>query len=189
MKSSAYPSFTALGSHILRQRFVSVEAHIALMTLPSRPLPHRSDAGVGCRNHGANADFFAVTLGHRLNSSSVILPSQYPAPRRTLMAFKIGFTQCIAPLMNTRITIDNAGRVAPPKSLRDKLGLGPGDSLEVESAGDQITLRPVRVTTPLTKENGVWVFRTGQPLAAADTDAALRQVREDRDRHNLNSKA
>jgi AbrB family looped-hinge helix DNA binding protein len=93
------------------------------------------------------------------------------------------------PIMNTRITIDNAGRVVLPKPLRDELDLGPGDSLDLESAGDQITLRPVRVTTPLTKENGVWVFRAGQPLTAADTDAALRQVREDRDRHNLNPKA
>ena len=83
MKSSAYPSFTALGSHILRQRFVSVEAHIALMTLPSRPLPHRSDAGVGCRNHGANADLFAVTLGLRLNSSE--------------FASSADFTRCLIP--------------------------------------------------------------------------------------------
>jgi hypothetical protein len=48
-------------------------------------------------------------------------------------------------------------------------------------------LRPVRATAPLAKENGVWVFRTGQPLAASDTDAVLRQVRDDRDRHNLGS--
>jgi AbrB family looped-hinge helix DNA binding protein len=90
--------------------------------------------------------------------------------------------------MNTRITIDNAGRVVLPKPLRDELDLGPGDSLELESAGDKITLRPVRAAAPLTKENGVWVFRTRQPLAVSHTDDVLRQVREERDRHNFDSK-
>jgi hypothetical protein len=37
------------------------------------------------------------------------------------------------------------------------------------SAGEQITLRPVRGTGPLTKEHGVWVFRTGQPMSASST--------------------
>jgi AbrB family looped-hinge helix DNA binding protein len=87
--------------------------------------------------------------------------------------------------MNTRLTIDSAGRVVLPKPLRDELALGPGDSLELESAGEQITLRPVRAVTPLSKEKGVWVFRTGQPLAASVTDSVLRDVREDRDRHDL----
>ena len=87
--------------------------------------------------------------------------------------------------MNTRLTIDSTGRVVLPKSLRDELDLGPGDSLELESAGEQITLRPVRAVTPLTKEHGVWVFRTGQPLAASVTDAVLRQTREERDSQNF----
>jgi AbrB family looped-hinge helix DNA binding protein len=90
------------------------------------------------------------------------------------------------PYMNKRIIIDKAGRVVLPKPLREELDLEPGDSLELESAGDEITLRPVRTAAPLTKENGVWVFRTGQPLAASVTDTVLRQVREDRDQHNLN---
>ena len=63
--------------------------------------------------------------------------------------------------------------------------LEPGDSLECESAGEQITLRPVRGTGPLTQECGVWVFRTGQPLAASVTDDILQQIREERDLTNL----
>jgi len=90
--------------------------------------------------------------------------------------------------MNTRLTIDSAGRVVLPKPLRDELDLGPGDSLDLESAGEKITLRPVRSSAPLTKEQGVWVFRTGQPLAADLTDDMLRQVREDRDQQNLDAK-
>ncbi len=87
--------------------------------------------------------------------------------------------------MSTRLTIDSAGRVVIPKPLRDELELEPGDALELESAGDRITLRPVRAVVPLTKEQGVWVFRTGQPLAAAVTDEVLREVREGRDRRHL----
>jgi AbrB family looped-hinge helix DNA binding protein len=87
--------------------------------------------------------------------------------------------------MQTRIVIDKAGRVVIPKLLRENLNLEPGDSLEMESTGDQITLRPVRGTAPLTKEHGVWVFRTGQPLSASSTDEVLQTIREGRDRSNF----
>jgi AbrB family looped-hinge helix DNA binding protein len=105
------------------------------------------------------------------------------------MAFAIGATQFKMPEMNTRLTIDGAGRVVLPKPVRDELDLGPGDFLELESAGDKITLRPLRAAAPLTKEQGVWVFRTGQPLAATVTEAVLQQVRNDRDKHNFDPKA
>jgi AbrB family looped-hinge helix DNA binding protein len=85
----------------------------------------------------------------------------------------------------SRLIIDKAGRVVIPKPLREELHLAPGDALEIESAGEQITLRPVRGTGPLTKEDGVWVFRTGQPLPASATDDLLRQIREERDLANL----
>jgi len=87
--------------------------------------------------------------------------------------------------MDARLTIDAAGRVVLPKPLRDELHLAPGDTLELESSGERISLRPVRSAAPLTKEQGVWVFRTGQPLAAAIVDDTLRQVREERDQQNL----
>lgn len=87
--------------------------------------------------------------------------------------------------VNTRLTIDKAGRVVIPKPLRDELHLEPGDALEMESAGEQITLRPARGTGPLTKERGVWVFYTGQPLPASATDEMLEQIREERDLANL----
>jgi AbrB family looped-hinge helix DNA binding protein len=87
--------------------------------------------------------------------------------------------------MNVRLIIDKAGRVVIPKLLREELNLEPGDFLEMESAGEQITLRPVRGTGPLTKEHGVWVFHAGQPLPASVTDDMLQQIREDRDLMNL----
>ena len=87
--------------------------------------------------------------------------------------------------MATHLIMDKAGRVVIPKSLREELHLEPGDALEVESAGEEITLRPVRGTGPLTKEHGVWVFRAGQPLPASATDDMLQQIREERDLANL----
>jgi AbrB family looped-hinge helix DNA binding protein len=87
--------------------------------------------------------------------------------------------------MNTRLTLDKAGRIVIPKPLREELHLEPGDALEMESAGEQITLRPVRGTGPLTKEHGVWIFHTGQPLPASATDETLRKIREERDLASL----
>ena len=87
--------------------------------------------------------------------------------------------------MNSRLTIDKAGRVVIPKPLRERLHLEPGDTLEMESAGEQITLRPVRGTGPLSKEHGVWVFRSGHPLPASATDDMLHRLREERDLANL----
>jgi AbrB family looped-hinge helix DNA binding protein len=86
--------------------------------------------------------------------------------------------------MNITVTLDKAGRVVIPKALRDDLRLQPGDALELESAGESVTLRPVRSTTRLRKEHGVWVFRTGKRLTAAVTDQVLRESREQRDRVN-----
>jgi len=84
--------------------------------------------------------------------------------------------------VNTTVTLDKAGRVVIPKPLRDELRLEPGDTLELESEGERVMLRPVRSATPLRKERGVWVFRTGQKLTAAITDKALNEIREGRGR-------
>jgi AbrB family looped-hinge helix DNA binding protein len=87
--------------------------------------------------------------------------------------------------MTTKLTLDKTGRVMLPKALRDELGLVAGDTLELESRGEQITLRPVRGAPSLRKERGVWVYRTGRRLTAATTDRALRRIRERRMRSSL----
>ncbi len=86
--------------------------------------------------------------------------------------------------MSITVTLDKAGRVVIPKTLRDELHLEPGDTLELESQGENVTLRPRRSTSPLRKERGVWVFRSGKALSAADTDKALRDLRQRRDRRS-----
>lgn len=87
--------------------------------------------------------------------------------------------------MSTRLIVDKAGRVVIPKALRDRLHLQAGDSLEMESAGERITLRPVHGTSPLRKEHGVWVFHAGETLDAPVTDEMLRKIREERDLASL----
>ena len=91
-------------------------------------------------------------------------------------------------IISTRLTIDRAGRVVIPKPLRDQLDLAPGDTLELETAGESITLRPTRGKVPLAREKGVWVFRTGHPLPASVADDVLDRIRTDRDRRNLGIK-
>lgn len=86
--------------------------------------------------------------------------------------------------MTAKRIMDKAGRVVIPKRLRDKLHLSPGDSLDLESHGDQITIRPSRGTGTLQKEDGIWVFRTGVRLSASTTDGLLNEFRSDRDFRN-----
>jgi len=88
------------------------------------------------------------------------------------------------PYMATTTTLDKAGRIVIPKSVRDELNLGPGDSVELETGADCVTLRPVRSLSRLRKEKGVWVFHSGERMKATEARALIREMREKRDRHN-----
>jgi len=79
--------------------------------------------------------------------------------------------------MKGKVTLDRAGRVVLPKPLRDELHISPGDTLDLSVTGDEVTLRPRRGATPLQKERGVWVFRTGQPLGSEETEQTLSDIR------------
>jgi AbrB family looped-hinge helix DNA binding protein len=60
-----------------------------------------------------------------------------------------------------------------PESIRDELRLAPGGAMELESDGEVIVLRPVPETPTLTKEQGVWVLYTGEPLPACADDLGV----------------
>ncbi len=87
--------------------------------------------------------------------------------------------------MRAQKIIDKSGRVLIPKLLRDELHLEPGDTLDLEGAGEEIILRPVRGTGQLSEEHGVWILHAGQSLTASATGEMLRQIREERDLVNL----
>ena len=57
-----------------------------------------------------------------------------------------------------QLTIDTAGRVVIPKSVRDDLQLQGGDTLELEREGDSLWLRPVRSKAAMRQKKGIWVY-------------------------------
>jgi AbrB family looped-hinge helix DNA binding protein len=65
--------------------------------------------------------------------------------------------------MKARITLDDAGRSALPKRLREALRVGPGDTLEIQSGGERLVISPVRLRPGLQREQGIWVYRSGNP--------------------------
>jgi AbrB family looped-hinge helix DNA binding protein len=87
--------------------------------------------------------------------------------------------------MNTTVTIDKAGRVVIPKTVRDSLHLEAGDSLQLESDDEGVTLRLVRPPAQLKKEHGFWVLCGHEPLSLDEANKLIRDVREDRARHVL----
>jgi AbrB family looped-hinge helix DNA binding protein len=82
--------------------------------------------------------------------------------------------------METTVSLDKAGRIVLPKKVRDELRLLPGESLDLVSDGSQITLRPTQGASRMRKIHGVWVFSSGAPIAAAETDRVLEEVRRGR---------
>ena len=84
--------------------------------------------------------------------------------------------------MSMSVTLDSAGRVLLPKTVRDQLHLQAGDTLALEHQDDQVILKAVRPAAPLRKEHGVWVFRGTRKLSADTTGKVLQEQREERDR-------
>lgn len=83
--------------------------------------------------------------------------------------------------MNSRITIDKAGRIVLPKPVRDELRLEPGDTLDLETSGDKITLRPAQPGGQLIKKHGVWVFHSDEPLTEEIVEETARRIRKERE--------
>ncbi len=61
--------------------------------------------------------------------------------------------------MTNKVSIDKAGRIVLPKPVRDRLRIDAGDTLNLESDGDKITLSPVRQEAHFKKEFGIWVYQ------------------------------
>jgi AbrB family looped-hinge helix DNA binding protein len=83
--------------------------------------------------------------------------------------------------MISKLTIDKAGRIVVPKPIREELHIQPGDTLEIETHGEEIKLRPVRARATMRKKRGVWVFDTGAPLTSEIVEEIIRDVRKGRE--------
>jgi len=80
--------------------------------------------------------------------------------------------------MTSTLVLDSAGRVVLPKKLREELRIGPGDSLDLESDGDRVILRPSRAESRLRQKDGIWVYRGSSGRIPADvTDRILDEIR------------
>lgn len=76
-----------------------------------------------------------------------------------------------------KATIDRFGRVVVPKDMRDRLGLRPGDELNIEAHNKEIVIKQAEQGSPLRIEDGVLVFAG---TALGDITENIRRHREER---------
>ena len=72
-------------------------------------------------------------------------------------------------IMSWTITIDRAGRIVVPKSLRERFNLVAGTELEIEASGECLRLRKVGAEPALVRKKGILVHRGGERV---DLDVA-----------------
>src|SRR6266849_5315465 len=90
-----------------------------------------------------------------------------------------------------RTTIDAAGRVVVPKALRDALGLGAGQAVEITIADGRLEIDPAATPMRLARRGrgqahcgaGPRYARTDSPLIAVDTGVAVAAFASWHERH------
>jgi len=78
-------------------------------------------------------------------------------------------------------TIDRAGRIVVPKSLRERFNLVAGTELEIAVSGECLQLRRVGAEPALVTKKGILVHRAGARVQL-DVAAFIRAERESRSR-------
>lgn len=77
--------------------------------------------------------------------------------------------------MIATITMDEAGRLALPKDIREHLHLAPGSMVKAEVVGDRIELSPEAPAVKFVREKGLRVVVGWEGFDAAE---AVREARE-----------
>jgi AbrB family looped-hinge helix DNA binding protein len=81
-----------------------------------------------------------------------------------------------------KTTIDAAGRLVVPKSLRDQFHLTPGSELEIEPTSDGVIIRHADRGPALVNHDGVLVHH-GPQTTDVDIAAFMRRERESQARN------
>ena len=80
-----------------------------------------------------------------------------------------------------QVTIDRAGRIVVPKSLRDALGLTPGTHLQMDLVGSHIEISSQASEAKIIEgPHGPVVAGTGKTITDEDVRAILEATRERR---------
>ena len=81
--------------------------------------------------------------------------------------------------MAKRVTIDRAGRIVIPKSIRDRYGLHSGSDLEIAADGNRISLEPV-TEEAVVSERGKMLIIASELAGEPGDVRSLREERLDR---------
>jgi AbrB family looped-hinge helix DNA binding protein len=80
------------------------------------------------------------------------------------------------------VTIDKAGRLVVPKEIRDRLGLQPGDELEIDEYNGRIELSKPRPERALVESlNGLLTLAPDPDRPPVDGDEVRRQLERARE--------
>lgn len=94
----------------------------------------------------------------------------------------MGFSYQLNGIVNAmNVTIDKAGRLVVPKEIRDRMGLRPGDELEIEEFNGKIEIsKPVK-ERKLIERNGLLTLEpdpSEPPITQEQVREELERVRE-----------
>ena len=83
-----------------------------------------------------------------------------------------------------KTTIDRAGRVVIPKTLRERAGLQPGSELDINLRDGVLEIAPPPPQGRVVREGDLLVWESAPgtpPIAPEDINDAIRQVRQERE--------
>ena len=79
-----------------------------------------------------------------------------------------------------QVTIDQAGRIVVPKSVRERFGLRKDSKLELEETAEGMVLKPIEQESALVRDKHGWLVHTGRPVGKIDWDRLVQEDREER---------
>lgn len=90
-------------------------------------------------------------------------------------------------MKETKVPIDQAGRLVLPKEVRQELAIKPGDTLKVSIYGSSVMLTPNKETTGFIRKGHALVFSTmgEEAFGQEEVVEAIKEARAERDEQSL----